>query len=78
MNDTTPEIAQRFRTMIMARPGEERMVMGASMYDAARAIVRASMPKSLSAGELKFKMFERISGAKIHESIKVVRDGPES
>jgi len=39
MNDTTPEIAARYRKLIMSRSGEERLLMGCSMYDTARKIV---------------------------------------
>jgi len=62
MNDTSPEIERRFRQMIMARSGAERLIMGASMFDAARAIVLASLPKDLSEDELKRRLFERIYG----------------
>lgn len=65
MNDTSPEIERRFRQMIMARTGAERLVMGASMFDAARAIVLASLPKDLPGEDLKQKLFERIYGAPI-------------
>ena len=63
MNDTSPEIERRFRQMIMARSGAERLIMGASMFDAARAIVLASLPKDLPEEDLKQKLFERIYGA---------------
>jgi hypothetical protein len=36
MKDTPPEIKQTMHEMMMARSGEERLVMGASMFDAAR------------------------------------------
>jgi hypothetical protein len=43
MNDTPPEINERFRTMLMARTGEERLIMGCAMRDSARMIVEASL-----------------------------------
>lgn len=43
MNDTTPEIDERFRAMLLARSGEERLIMGCAMRDSARAIVEASL-----------------------------------
>jgi len=67
MNDTSPEIERRFRQMIMARSGAERLIMGASMFDAARAIVLASLPKDLSEDELKRRLFERIYGAPMED-----------
>lgn len=43
MNDTAPEIDERFRTMLMARTGEERLIMGCAMRETARALVEASL-----------------------------------
>jgi len=62
MNDTSLEIEEKFHEMMMARSGAERVVMGASMFDAARAIVLASLPKDLPADELRRRLFERIYG----------------
>ncbi len=63
MNDTPPEIEKKVREMMMARSGAERMIMGASMFDAARAMVLASLPKDLPEEEIKRRLFERIYGA---------------
>ena len=62
MNDTPPEIQERVHEMMMVRSGAERMIMGASMFDTARAIVLASLPKDLPKEELKRRLFERIYG----------------
>lgn len=43
MNDTIPEIDRRFRAMVMARSGEERLKMGCSMHQFAQTMVRASV-----------------------------------
>ena len=43
MNDTRPEMAERYRQMLLARSGEERLKMGSSMSATARALVRASV-----------------------------------
>ncbi|MGH7165634.1 MAG: hypothetical protein ACREIS_08940 [Nitrospiraceae bacterium] len=43
MNDTAPAIAQRYRTLLLARSGEERLKMGCSMHAAAQALVLASV-----------------------------------
>ena len=43
MNDTHPEIAARFRNLMMSKTGQERLLMGCSMYDAAKEIVRSSI-----------------------------------
>ena len=62
MTDTPPEIAEMVRKMIMARSGEERFMMGVNSFEAARAIVLASLPENLSPEELKRQLFQRIYG----------------
>lgn len=43
MKDTTPEMEERFRQMLMARSPEERLKMGCSMHETARRLVIASL-----------------------------------
>ena len=43
MNDTSSEMDQRYRVMLMQRTGEERLIMGCAMRDTARAFVEASL-----------------------------------
>ena len=43
MTDTSPELARKFREMLLQRPGEERLRMGCSMHATAQALVRASI-----------------------------------
>lgn len=62
MNDTPPEVEAIVREMMMARSGEERFVMGALMFDAAREFVIASLPDNLPPEEFKRRLFERIYG----------------
>jgi len=62
MNDTPPEIEKKIHELMMARSGAERLIIGSSMFDAARRIVLASLPKDLSDEELKRRLFERIYG----------------
>jgi len=62
MNDTSPEIAELVRQKLMTRSGEERFLMGVRMFDAARAMVLASLPAGLSAEELKRQLFQRLYG----------------
>ena len=47
MNDTSPAMEQRFREMILARSGEDRLKMGCSMHATAQAIVHASLKDRL-------------------------------
>jgi hypothetical protein len=74
MNDTTPEIAEKMAAMMMQRSGEERFIMGALMFDAAREIVIASLPSDLPPSELKRRLFERLYGFPLpvinHTSVK--------
>ena len=62
MNDTSPEIAKLVRQKLMARSGSERFVMGARMFDAARAMVLASLPAGITQDEQKRQLFQRIYG----------------
>jgi hypothetical protein len=43
MNDTHPEIEKVYSSMMMKKSGEERMLMGFSMYEAAREIVLSTI-----------------------------------
>jgi hypothetical protein len=62
VNDTSPEVKLIVREMMLARSGEERFVMGALMFDAARELVIASLPQNLPPQEFKRRLFERIYG----------------
>ena len=62
MNDTSPEIAELVRQKLMARSGAERFVMGSRMFDAARTVVIASLPKELTPDQMKRALFRRIYG----------------
>ena len=62
MNDTSPEVAELVRQKLMARTGAERFVMGTQMFDAARAMVLASLPKGLPPADLKRQLFQRLYG----------------
>ncbi len=71
MDDTSPEVKALVREMLMSRSGEERFVMGALMFDAAREIIIASIPHDLPTREFKGKLFERIYGFSL-ESVQDV------
>lgn len=70
MNDTPPEVEEMVREMMIARSGEERFVMGALMFDAARAFVIASLPENLPPLEFKRLLFERIYGYPLEALLK--------
>ena len=62
MDDTAPEAREMMSALLMRRSGEERFVMGALMFDAARELVIASLPPDLPPPEFKCRLFERIYG----------------
>jgi hypothetical protein len=62
MTDTSPEMMERYRSMLLARSPSERVVMAAQMFDAARAIVLASFPPNLSLDERRRRLFARLYG----------------
>ncbi|MDP9254361.1 MAG: hypothetical protein M3O66_05420 [Verrucomicrobiota bacterium] len=68
MTDTPPEIERMVRDKIMALSGEERFVMGAQMFESAREMVLASLPRDLSVTEQRRQLFKRFYGKEI-ESI---------
>jgi hypothetical protein len=65
MTDTSPEIERMVRNKIIARSGEERFIMGAEMFDSAREMVKASLPKNLSETERRRLLFKRIYGKEL-------------
>jgi hypothetical protein len=65
VTDTLPEIERIIRDKLMARSGEERFVMGAQMFDSAREMVKASLPRGLSKAEQRRQLFKRIYGLEI-------------
>lgn len=65
MNDTDPEIARMVRRLMLERSGTERMIMGSSMFDTAKAMIVASLPEGLSPLEIKEQLCRRIYGDEI-------------
>ena len=65
VTDTSPETERMVRNKIMARSGEERFIMGAEMFDSAREMVKASLPKNLSETERRRLLFKRIYGKEL-------------
>jgi hypothetical protein len=66
VTDTSPEIERMVRDKIMARSGEERFIMGARMFDSAREMVKASLPKGLSETERRRLLFKRVYGKEMN------------
>jgi len=62
MNDTHPDIAIQFQNLMMCKSGEKRLLMGCSMYDAAKQIVRSAICNShpgITDAEIKREIFLR-------------------
>jgi hypothetical protein len=62
LTDTPPEIAAMVRERLMARSNAERFEMGCRMFDAARAMILASLPGDRSEDERRRLLFERVYG----------------
>lgn len=69
MSDTTNPMRERYRRMLMARSGAERMAMGAAMFDAARAMLLASLPPDLTDREIRIALLERLYGRELGEEL---------
>lgn len=65
MKDTSIQMEQRFRRMILARSGEDRLKMGCSMHETAQALVIASLKKkapNLTREDVRRGLFLRFYG----------------
>ena len=65
MRDTSNSVERKFRKMLLARSGEERLKMGCSMHAASQALVRAWVLKRYPGAHparLKQEMFLRFYG----------------
>jgi hypothetical protein len=62
VTDTPSDIEQMVHDRIMARSAEERFIMGAEMFESAREMVKASLPRNLSEMERRRLLFKRIYG----------------
>jgi len=71
MFDTHPDIAIRFRDLMMSKTGEQRLLMGCSMYDTAKKIVRSSIYNSrpeITDEEMKKEIFLRFYGKEFNRT----------
>ena len=65
MNDTSPDMESRYRAMIMERSGEERLKMGCSMFDTAKAVMQAGIldqNSHASPAEIRRALFMQLYG----------------
>ena len=71
MNDTHPDVAIRFRELMMRKSGEQRLLMGCSMYDAAKQIVLNSICNRqplITDAEIKREIFLRFYGQEFSQA----------
>jgi hypothetical protein len=69
--DTPPDVARRYRAMLLARSPEERLKMGCSMSATARALARASVlarDPQASPAALRRALFLRFYGHELDEA----------
>jgi hypothetical protein len=65
MNDTDPQIAELIRQRMLERSGAERIMMASGMFEAAKAMVLASLPPGLTEIEVKGLLVERFYGDEV-------------
>ncbi len=73
MKDTSPAMEARYREMLLARSGEERLRMAGSMYATARVLVIASILEKEPAAtpaRLRQALFERFYGHEFDETTR--------
>ena len=66
MIDTPPAVMEVYRRLLLARSGEERLLMGGEMFDAARTLARAGLLATggaVDAGETRARLFMRLYGS---------------
>lgn len=75
MKDTSPEIQQQFIKMINKKSGQERLLMGFSMFDMARNIVISSIKTKNKDADLKTilsEIFLRFYGSDFPDNKKEI------
>jgi hypothetical protein len=73
MNDTTRDASQYVKKMMKRKSGQQRLMMGFSMFSTARLIVIESLKAKaphLSAKKLKEKLFLRFYGSDFNQDTK--------
>jgi hypothetical protein len=69
VTDTSPEVAAMVRDRIMKLSGAERFVISARMFESARIIVLASLPRNISETERKRMLYERFYGERLPRAV---------
>lgn len=66
MNDTQPDVEERFAALFRQRSGSDRVRMACEMFDLARALVVANINAQhpgIAGPALRVKVFERMYGS---------------
>ncbi len=69
MQDTSNEMKKLYRRLIMSKSGEERLLMGMSMFDTARKIMLASLPENTSEEDKRKFLLKRLYGEMQEENL---------
>ena len=67
MQDTSIEMQRIYHDLLMSKTGEERFLMGISLFQTARELVLASFPKDLSEKQKRILLMKRFYGIEIDE-----------
>jgi protein-arginine kinase len=70
MQDTSIEMQRIYHDLLMSKTGEERFLMGISMFQIARELVLASFPKDLSEEQKRDLLMKRFYGKEIDQKAK--------
>jgi hypothetical protein len=73
MFDTHPDVAIPFRDLMMSKTGEQRLLMGCSMFETAKKIVLSSIcnrKPGISDAEIRREIFLRFYGLDFSEADK--------
>ena len=70
MQDTSIEIQKKYHNMLMSKTGEERFLMGISMFETARELALASFPKNINELEKRKLLIKRFYGFQPHPPMK--------
>ena len=71
MLDTHPEVYVRYRDLMMSKSGQERLLMGCSMYNTAKQIVRNAISNNrpgITEEEMTKEIFLRFYGKEFSPS----------
>jgi len=72
MIDTSNKIREIYHNMLMSKTGEERFLMGISMFQTARELVLVSFPKDINDKQKKKLLLERFYGREINQKAKSI------